>query len=301
MDSHSFYVEHSRVTDPGAMGGSIDDLPRDIARVQRIVRDLVLHYRADDPGVHGVPAERMAEVDTRYAEGMLRRLFELDQRPLTEERHPANRILGCCRDFTVLCLTMVRQHSIPARARVGFATYFVSGLRLDHEVAEVWDAHEARWRLVDAELGDEHVDPNDGVHVDPLDVPRDRFLVAGDAWLRCREGAVDPETFLVDPDLHETDTRGWPYLRHNLIHDLAALNKLEMLLWDEWGLIQQERASDADLELLDRIAHTTRSMDSQLDEVQRWYEADARLRVPRTVMSYSPASDGPVEVSINRT
>ena len=301
MDSHSFYAEHSRFTDPGAMTGYIDDLPRDIARVQRIVRDLVLHYRADDPGAHGVPAARLVEVDTRYAEGILRRLFELDQRPLTEKRRPATRILGCCRDFTVLCLTMLRQHSIPARARVGFATYFVNGLRLDHEVAEVWDAHQARWRLVDPELGDEHVDPNDGVHVDPLDVPRDRFLVGGDAWLKCRQGAVDPETFLVDPDLHESDTRGWPYLRHNLIHDLAALNKVEMLLWDEWGLIQQEGTSDTDLELLDRIAHTTQSMSVPLDEVQGWYEADTRLRVPRTVMSYSPASSGPVEVTIDRT
>jgi hypothetical protein len=60
---------------------------------------------------------------------------------------------------------MARHHAIPARARVGFATYFVAGLHLDHEVAEVWDAREDRWRLIDAELGDDHVDQSDGVRI----------------------------------------------------------------------------------------------------------------------------------------
>ena len=295
---HAFYAEQSRMTDPGHMAARVDGLPGDLAALQRIAGGLVLHYRADDPASHGVPDERLTEVDTRYAEAMLERLVELDERPLTEERPPRSRILGCCRDFTVLFLTMARRQAIPARARVGFATYFLPGLRLDHEVAEVWDAGEARWRLIDPELDDDHVDPNDGVRVDPLDVPRDRFLVAGDAWHACRTGASDPQTFLVDPDLHEADTRGWPYLRHNLVHDLAALNKVEMLLWDEWGLMRSERISDSDVELLDRIAEVTRAPGAVSKDLRRWYEADSRLRVPRTVISYSPASGEPVHVRV---
>jgi hypothetical protein len=116
----------------------------------------------------------------------------------------------------------------------------------------------------------------------------------------CRTRASDPETFLVDPELLESDTRGWPYLRHNLIHDLAALNKVEMLLWDEWGLIQQDAMPDTDLELLDRIARTTRSTYAALEQVRSLYESDARLRVPSTVTSYSPASGGPVVVRVDR-
>jgi hypothetical protein len=58
--------------------------------------------------------------------------------------------------------------------------------------------------------------------MDPLDVPRDRFLVAGEAWQACRNNEADPETFLVDPGLDIPQTRGWPYLSHNLVHDLAA-------------------------------------------------------------------------------
>jgi hypothetical protein len=72
---------------------------------------------------------------------------------------------------------------------------------MDHVVAEVWDAQEQRWRLIDAELPDGHVDPTDGAVLDPLDLPGNRFIVAPDAWLRCREGKDDPDRYLVSPFL----------------------------------------------------------------------------------------------------
>jgi len=240
----------------------------------------------------------MGEVDTRYAEAMLGRLFELYGRSLTEGRPPASRILGCCRDFTVLFLTMARGLGIPARARVGFATYFIPAFKVDHEVAEVWDAGDRRWRLVDAELDDDHIDPNDGAQVEPLDVPRDRFLVAGTAWQRCRAGDADPETFLVAPDLAIEDTRSWPYLRHNLVHDLAALNKLEMILWDSWGLIGQQQLAERDLELLDRAASATVSADPDLSELRRLYDDEPVLKVPATVTSYSPLGGEPRKIAL---
>jgi hypothetical protein len=292
MQVQTYYAGQSFVTSPGEMARRLADL-------QRVARGLVLHYRADNPAAHGIPEERLSEVDSRYAETMLGRLFELERQPLTRERSPQTRLLGCCRDFTVLFLTMARHLGIPARARVGFANYFIPGFNVDHVVAEVWDAGEARWRLIDPELGDEHVDPNDGARVDPLDVPRDRFLVAGTAWQACRKGEADPETFLVHPELDEEVTRGWPYLRHNLVHDLAALNKVEMILWDEWGLMEQEHMSERELELLDRVAQTTLSGDTAFDELRRLFEADSRLRVPTVVTSYSPASETPRKVTFD--
>ncbi len=128
--------------------------------------------------------------------------------------------------FTVLFVAMARHLGIPVRARVGFADYFVSGFNVDHEVAEVWDAEERRWRLVDPEIEG----PPFGARFDPTDLPRNRFIVGGLAWRMCRHGRADPETFLVNPGLEIEDTRGWPYLLHNLVHDLSALIKMEMLL-----------------------------------------------------------------------
>lgn len=257
MDILTYYAQHSLVTDPGTVSERLADLPINIDALRRVARGLVIHYRADDPYAHGIPESRLPEIDTRYAEKMLERLFELDGRPLAEERPPEKRLLGCCRDFTVFFLMLARHLGIPARARVGFATYFLPDFNLDHEVAEVWDSSEERWRLVDVQLGDEHVDGTDGATFEPLDVPRDRFLVAGAAWEACRAGDADPEKFLVSPELDIEMTRGWPYLRHNLIHDLAALNKQEMILWDYWGLANRERPSEEEIALLDRVARST--------------------------------------------
>lgn len=289
-----WYSSQSPITDPGGHAALLEDVPSGVDELRRTAHGLVIHYRVDQPLEQGIPAGRLREIDSRYAETMLFRLAELQGGSLRLPRDLERRLVGCCRDFTVLFLMMARHRGIPCRARVGFARYFVPKLGLDHEVAEVWDSSERRWRLIDAELSDEHVDPTDGAVIDPLDVPRDRFLVAGQAFGLCRTGEADPQTFMVDPGLDLETTRGWPYLQHNLVHDLAALTKIELLLWDAWGLADQP-ASARDLDLLDRLAKLTSSPDPALGELRELAAADPRLPVPRTVTSYDPLG-GPARV-----
>jgi hypothetical protein len=58
--------------------------------------------------------------------------------------------------------------------------------------------------------------------------PRDRFLIGADVWALCRTGRSDPAKFgTVNGNL-----RGPWFIAANLVHDIAALLKLEMLLWD---------------------------------------------------------------------
>ena len=293
-----WYASHSAVTSPAGLSSLLSDLPASVAELRHVAHGLVIHYRVDRPLEAGIPRERLAEIDCRYGERMLARLAELQDGPLLDARPPKQRLVGCCRDFTVLFLAMARAGGIPARGRVGFARYFVANLGLDHEVAEVWDQEEERWRLVDAELEEDHVDPTDGRRIDPLDVPRDRFLVAGKAWQLCRSGEADPETFMVDPGLDVEITRSWPYLQHNLVHDLAALNKMEMLLWDAWGLADQRSDDPHDLALLDRIAHVTASPDSTVGSLRELYAVDPRVPVPSTVTSYDPLGGPPRTIAL---
>lgn len=298
---HIDYAAQSPVTDPGELSGRLDAVPGDLASLQRTARQLVFHYRADgDFAENNIAAERIAEIDTRYADRMFGRLFELHDVPLGTERLPHQRLVGCCRDFTVLFLAMARHRGVPARARVGFATYFVAGWNVDHEIAEVWDAAEQHWRLVDPELLDGHLDPSDGAAIDPLDVPADRFIVAPRAWMACRAGEADPARFVVDPGLEIPQTRGWPYLVHNLLHDLAALNKQEMVLWDTWGLAERDELAAAHLDVLDRAA---RIMVSGMAAADQLRELDSReeLGVPATVTSHSPAADAPLLVAVERS
>jgi hypothetical protein len=292
------YASQSRVTDPGRFTSRVLEVPGSLAAMRTAARQLVFHYRAGgDYAANGVEPERVTEIDTRYAEDMLARIFELSDLPLTAERAPGERLVGCCRDFTVLFLTIARAHGAPARARVGFATYFVPGFFIDHVVAEVWDSARQRWRFVDPELADDHVDPANGRRVDPEGLTPAQFVTGPAAWLACRSGQADPERYVVDPALDIPATRGWPYVRHNLIHDLAALAKHEMVLWDNWGWTEP----DADLApehrvVLDELAAATNGS-ATAAQTERFYARDG-LRVPAQVTSYSPAHDAPLRVDI---
>jgi hypothetical protein len=293
MTDHSLYASQSPITDPGEMAGWLSGLPADFTALRALARPLVAHYRVDDLAAFGIPEERVAEIDTRFAERMLARLHEMDAGPLTPDRTPAKRIVGCCRDFTLLYLTMLRHAGIPARARVGFAGYFMPGWFIDHVVAEVWDESNQRWRLIDPEVGDVHNDPNDGFPIDTLDIPRDRFLVGGAAWQACRRGELSPERFVVHPDLDIPVTRGWLQLRHNLVQDLAALTKREMILWDTWGILDDEPVTDDSLPLLDGIAAVTTSSMSPMPDATALYEREPGVQVPPQVTSFNMLANEP--------
>jgi transglutaminase superfamily protein len=291
VDPLTFYATQGRITDPGDVVALLTGLPTDLRALTRVVQGLIYHYFADEP-LFGwrPPGERLAEIDTRHVSAMLGRLRTLDARPLTEPRPPEGRLLGCCRDFTVLLCAMARHVGIPVRARVGFARYFSPGFHVDHEIVEWWDAAERRWRLVDPELG-ERQRAHFRIDFDPFDVPRDQFLVGGRAWQLCRTGEADPQTFGLAPDLPQP--RGLTFVRGHVVQDLAALNKVETLLWDIWGLM--EAKPDAEVALVDEVAARTQDADAFAD-VRRLY-ATPGLTMPGRVRCLSPAV-GPREVTL---
>ena len=287
-----FYASHGPITDPGPEAAAFDTLPADLPALVRVVQGLVFHYFADEH-IFGwkPPAARLGEIDSRTVPVMLTRLRALDRRPLVEARPPEHRLLGCCRDFSVLLCAMARHHGIPVRARVGFATYFSPDFYTDHEIVEWWDAGQHRWRLVDPELSARHV-AHFKLDFDPFDVPRDRFLVGGRAWQLCRSGLADPDDFGLDPRAPEP--RGLYFVRSHVVQDLAALNKMELLLWDIWGVMEQR--DDADLALIDEAAAVTLTPDGHAGDARRLY-ARPGLRVPSRVRCLSPAR-GPHEAMV---
>lgn len=289
------YVDQSPVTDPGAFASWVAELPGDVASLRRASSQLVFHYWADgEYEPNGIPPERAQEIDTRYVDDILAILHERSKAPLSEPRQPSERFVGCCRDFTALFVSFARAHGIPARSRVGFSGYFVDGWWLDHVVAEVWDADQNRWRLVEAQVPADFRDAVTGDVLPVTDVPRDRFLTGGVAWRAARTGRLDHERFVVNPGLEEPALRSWPYLAHNLVLDLAALGRREMVLWDEYGLLTGP-VQETDLELLDEVAAVT-SDEVDPDLARSWLHID-RLRVPEEVTSYSPRS-GPRQVRL---
>src|SRR5262249_22929890 len=152
----------------------------------------------------------------------------------------------------------------------------------DHVVSEYWHAAEERWILVDAQF-DEAWRKALSIDHDILDVPRSRFLIAADAWSQCRAGNHDSAKF----GIVKGNLRGLWFVAANLVHDVATLNKVELLRWDAWGAMPRPDQSieDDQLKFFDRLAALTSSPDKSFGELRRLYKTDDGLRVPKTVFN----------------
>ena len=295
------WTAQSQFTNPGAAARAIDELPADLAALREASSRLVFHYRAGgDFAENGVPAERAAEIHTRYAGAMLGLLLERGEPSLARDRVPADQVVGCCRDATVLFVSLARHKGFAARARVGFASYLTPGWMLDHVIAEVWDEAAGRWRLIEPEMSSAWTPSVNGRAVDWLDVANDQFVTGPRAWQAVRAGTDDPARYVVAPELDVPVLRGLTYVAHNVIHDLAALNRTEMLLWDGWG-VQLEQGpgpvSPDDAALLDEISAATADPGLSAEAVAAFAGRDG-LRVPATVTRFDPYGGPPCEIAL---
>jgi hypothetical protein len=272
------------MTAAGARSQEIDRLPRDLSRLCNAIQGVLVH--SDMTAMFydvKLPPERINEKHIRPFAEVLAQIRGLAPEPLTVPREPKDRMAGICWHFTQMLCVALREQGIPARARVGFGAYFNPGKFEDHWVGEYWNAAQKRWVLVDAQL-DAVQRKTFKVDFDPLDVPRDRFIIAGDAWQMCRSGRGNPDNFGLSmvPNLH-----GLWFIAGNMVRDLAALNRIELLPWDVWGIMTMNDAdlTDEKLELLDKVAALTLGGDEAFPEIRRIYESDDRLRVPGTVFN----------------
>lgn len=280
-----FYANHGLMSNPREHTSMFSDLPDEIPALCKVVQGLLIHEGwASAYGV-SMPENRNLESSIRMVSKKMDRILEFNNRPLIEPRPAEQRLFSICRDYALLLTTLLRQKGIPARVRFGFATYFFPPNMVgygDHVITEYWHAQEQRWVLVDAQLDELQ---SKAVHIsfDPCDIPRDVYLTADVAWQRCRNKEADPKDFGFLPEY----TGLW-YVKGHLARDFAAINKMEMLCWDYWGIFERRDRdlSDDDLELLDQAAKLSLAGNEALGELRSLYLQDMRLRVPAVVKSW---------------
>ncbi|MGW5664979.1 transglutaminase-like domain-containing protein [Streptomyces sp. NPDC003758] len=296
-DAAAFYTSHSPFSDPGDLAPLYAALPADPRELARVARDLMVHRLEGDLFEYAIPRDRLHnDAETRYVDDILRIVIARNDAPLSQRREPGERFVGICRDFALLHCSFLRHVGIPARIRSGFADYFgEDGFHFDHVVTEYWDPARG-WLLADPELADPLVLKAHPVSFDHMDVPRDRFQVAGDAWQRIRAGGADPESYGLP--LPEGPLVGEWFVAGNIRLDLAALNKVEMLLWDVWGVGagSDGEMTDAIRELYDGAAQVT-AEDGSFTAVRELFAENDGLRTPQTVTSLAPFN-GPSEVTL---
>jgi hypothetical protein len=267
------YAQAGPLTDLGEISpAALADIPADPVAICRVVPGLVIHPLVTN-GL-GLAGERFDENQIRPASGIVEALLAIDPAPLNVPREECKRVVGTCRHFALVNCALLRLRGIAARARCGFGTYFQAGQGLDHWITEYWHAGDARWVRVDTQ----HIEAAFVAH--PEDLQPGEFLSGGEAWAAYRAGHIDAAQFGV----FGTDNWGPAEIRGNLIRDLAALNKAEMLPWDEWGRMAEsyrgETGPDYDT-LMDEIAAICGSGDASA--IAACYARD-ELQVPASLI-----------------
>jgi hypothetical protein len=275
----TFYAKPGRFT-------TIDDadgVSNDVREVAEVVRGLLVYDTVAKP-FYGVDlstmqAEAIHERDTARLLDLVR---AQDPRPLREARQPGERVGARCHVFSRVTVAFLRAAGIPARARCGFGTYFRPGWFEDHWIAEYWDTAERGWRMVDAQLDDTWCRML-GFDGDPFAIDDTQFVTAGRAWQAWRRGELDAARC----GLSAVGMHGAQWIAGNLRLDLAALNKVEMLPWDVWGVgwAPGEQPTDAQLQLFDGVAAFTVDPDTHFAELRARYETDDRLHMNGSVFN----------------
>ena len=283
-DSLEYYSHHGPYTNPGQFAHHFDNLPTDIEELVHVVQGFLLHvFWAERYGVTLTESQKKC-ASIRRVEHMLAGWEKITSGPITTQHKPEERLIGNCRNFSLLLCAFLRHHGIPSRTRCGFGAYFLPDSYVDHWVCEYWNLQEKRWILVDAQI-DELQQKALHISFDPFDVPRDQFIVAGQTWRLCRKENVNPDSFGI------FDMHGLWFVRGNVVRDIAALNKVPLLPWDGWGLIEEtdEKISSDDLKFLDEVAEASIG-EIDYPAIRELFISDNRLQVPPIINSHSDSS-----------
>jgi hypothetical protein len=103
--------------------------------------------------------------------------------------------------------------------------------------------------------------------------------------MKCRKGEADPSKF----GIFKGELRGLWFIAGNIVKDIAALNKMELLQWDVWGAMPRPNSTMRDnmsLRFFDELAAFTHEPDASFDELHALYEdKEKRLLVPEKVFN----------------
>jgi hypothetical protein len=242
------WTDHTPMSDPAAHTSIVAELPSGVGALNSIIQGLLVHsdwltvygldnadYRTDSRNTLPV-AERLADI------------FEKDAQHLQIPRPPGKRAVGTCRDFALMLCSFLRSKDIPSRVRCGFAAYFNNHWE-DHWVCEYWDKRGQQWLLSDPQI-DEVLKDRCRIEFDPKDVPRQSFVMAGQAWLDCRGAKSDPDHF------GHGEVKGSWFIKINVLLDHYVLNGHETSAWDGWRATpSSKRVIDkGEVALLDDLA-----------------------------------------------
>lgn len=310
MTELEFYAQPGQLSDLSDFKTFTDWLAPDARVLFQVVQGLIIHDMWLERYGIKENASQLRKVCSPSASDMLHQATALrrDDMSLAIARSPEERIIACCREFTLLATALFRAKGIPARARCGFASYLAEpGFYEDHWMCEYWNGEQ--WIGIDPQIDPfqqslfqnyarttKNIDKDYKemlLSLDPMRLTEKHFITAGVAWKMYREDKADPNRFGIGADPKERGLEtlyGAWFIRGQLLRDFAALNKVEPVPflvrlsfgkdWKVWRLlsVKDEELSDNDLKLLDMIADLCSKPDGKLAEIHDRFTSNEELQ-----------------------
>lgn len=248
----TYYSSQSIYSQPGPYRETLMRCGDEPELIARWIGSFMQHPRGAESEERGFTPQQAADLELRSVAEILSVAVECN---LLEGDATRPKVGGVCRDFALLAVGRFRERGTPARLRVGFADYLVPEHWEDHWLCEWFDGK--RWKRFDVELAAVGV-----TSFDTLDVPRERFVTASEAWFRIKDAPEIASRFGVS----SLDLGGEWFVAGSVFREMAALRKLELKPWDYWGLsVELSRISatwsQQDRTTLDQLAARHRSAD----------------------------------------
>lgn len=283
MNILKYYACHGLITDPGEFTMLYRHLPPNIDEIAILIHNITIHFQyLQENGGRNV-ISRINEIFIRKISDRIRKLQELGVTHIADELPYVKKTICTCRDYALLLCSMLRHIGVPARIRYGFAQYldYDPSFFFDHTIVEYWDGK--CWKLSERYLT-ENIKDRFNIFFPHYDVPRDKFIMAHDAWLLYRKGVLDANKF---GNGYVKRRSGPWYIRNKLIQDLASINKMEMQPFDLWGYMVDRNLKQIfrhfmlpdEEALMDRIATYLSNIDRDFMSLQHIYKADPLLQV----------------------
>lgn len=249
------------------------DLPDDPSALRDVVSKLIIHVSW--AAQYDIPPDVAMPRDTQSVADRLKLIQSICAGSLLAQRPADKRTFGTCRDYSLMLCSLLRYHSIPARVRCGFATYFSSGPYEDHWICEYWSSEEKRWVRTDGQLDQLHRDQL-AIKFNCADLPSGSFLTGGRAWILARSGAAAAH------DFGHGDAKGLWFLRVNLNRDLLSLTNRQMSTWDTWrnSTAPTKIVSEAEAVAGDHLAEAVEEAACVADGFDRLQELASKRQLP---------------------
>lgn len=278
-----FYKKISMYTNYSFYKNYFIGLPNDLKELTKLVNDNYIHritllksYKREGKISKEYPWYRYRCEDDIFltVPAIMGELFRLDARGLTHNRQIKDKLVITCRYASILLASILKAKGFSVRVRSGFAPYINEERYPDHWICEVWCADEKRWILVDA----------DEIEIEGcsnIDIHREKFYFAAEAWLDVRHGKIS-----VDKFLHGSHIHGLSMLARTLFFDFHSLmhDEVSYLFFPTYIDTEDEfdHLSIEELKQLDDLAILLLDVDKNFDELRYLFENDKNFRCMNT-------------------